>query len=461
MMKNTELEMNINRRRLLKGFGVAASSGIALPLGLNFIAISSAAAQTTNDYRALVCVYLGGGNDHLNMVVPSDATSFNKYAQARGALTRTRSTLLSITPTTSQGGKEVGWHPSMPGLKSLFDSKQLAIVASTGPLIVPVTKSNYGSPTVPLPPQLGSHSDQGFFWMSSQGTGKQNGWCGRFGDALAARNSNPAFSTISVFGYTKILVGNSTSFYVASEYGAPDAYFDAGTPLDSALTRSSARKNLLEKAYAQVHENLRDNAAILSTAIAPESTFTAPPGGGRNMLAQQLLTVARIIAARNTIGAKRQIFYVQLGGFDTHSGQNTQHDALMTQLNDALVYFNTCMATLGTQNQATLFTFSEFGRTLTSNGDGTDHGWAGHQLVMGGAVNGGNIYGTLPIIDSNGPDFNADGVQIPTISVEQYGATLAKWIGVPDTPPGSASGIGEIFPNLGNFNQRDLGFLKT
>jgi uncharacterized protein (DUF1501 family) len=454
-MKNTELELNTNRRRLLQGIGAAASSRLVLPLGLNLAAISSASAQTANDYRALVCVYLGGGNDHINMLVPSDTTSFNKYSQARGALTRARSTLLGITPTTSQGGKEVSMHANLAGIKSLFDAQKLAVVASTGPLIVPVTKTNYGLPTTPLPPQLFSHSDQGIFWMSSQRNGGQNGWCGRFGDLLAPQNTNSAFTTVSVFGFTKILVGQSTSFFVASEYGAPSAYFDAGSGLDAALTRSSTRKNLLEKAYAQVHENLRDNASVLSTAIVPESTFATPPGGGRNSLAQQLLTVARIIACRNTIGAKRQVFYVQLGGFDTHSGQNERHDALMTELNDALVYFDACMTTLNASKQVTLFTFSEFGRTLTSNGDGTDHGWAGHQLVMGGAVNGKNIYGTLPTIDSNSPDFLADGNQIPTIAVEQYGATLAKWMGVND------AGINDIFPNLGNFNQRDLGFLAA
>ncbi len=448
---------NTNRRYFLKSAAGAgfAVSGIATPLGINLAAIANASAQTANDYKALVFVYLGGGNDHFNTVVPYDNASFTKYSQARGSLTRARSGLLPITPISSQGGKEVALHPNLSGLQILFNNNRLGIVASVGPLIEPVTRANFGLPTKPLPPQLFSHLDQSIYWSSSQGNGAQQGWAGRIGDSVAANNAASVFTSISVFGYTKLLVGEQTSFFTATEAGAPSAYAEPGTGLDKALTRSSNRTNLLEKAYAQVHESLRDNGAALQNAILPESTFAAPPGGGRNTLAQQLLTVARIIGARTTLGNKRQIFYVQLGGFDTHSGQNEAHDSNMISLNDALVYFDACMGTLNMRDQVTLATYSEFGRTLTSNGDGTDHGWAGHHFVMGGKVKGKDIYGALPTIDLAGPDFLAEGNQIPTTSVEQYGATFANWMGVTD-----GATISQIFPHLGNFpsSQRNLGF---
>jgi uncharacterized protein (DUF1501 family) len=458
-MKNANL--GSSRRKFLQNIASVSFTSAAAPLIASLGNVSNASAQTPDDYKAVVFVYLGGGNDHLNMVVPYDTSSFTKYQQSHGALARERSTLLPITPTTSQSGKEAAFNANMPGIKALFDSQRLAVVASVGPLIAPVTKGTFGSPTVPLPPQLFSHLDQSIFWSTSQSNGGQQGWGGRFGDELASGNRTPALTTISVSGYTKLLIGQQTSFFTASEYGAPGSFFEAGSGLEAAVTGSASRTNLLERAYAQVHESLRDNGAALSDAILPANVFPTAPGGGRNGLAQQLQTVARIIGARTALGAKRQVFYVSMGGFDTHSNQNDTHDKLMTALNDALVYFDGCMGILNTRNQVTLATYSEFGRTLTSNGDGTDHGWGSHHLVLGGAVRGKNIYGKLPTIDINGPDFLAEGNQIPTTSIEQYGATLAKWIGVPDTPSGSTTGIGEIFPNLGNFNQRDLGFLKT
>lgn len=445
----------LNRRRFLQALG-ATSSGMVLPIGLNLGMLSSASAQTADDYRALVCVYLGGGCDHLSLVVPTDNTSYTKYSQARGGLAVAQAEALRLAPSSSQGGKEAGLHPNLSSLKTLFDAQRLAVVASVGPLIVPVTKANYGSATTPLPPQLFSHNDQSNFWQTSQTNGGQNGWGGRIADNLVTRNTNGAFTTISVFGYAKLMVGLNTTFFTASEAGAPAAYFDTGSGLAAAVSGASKRKNLLEKAYADVHDSLSANAGILANAILPSSTFAAPPGGGQNSLANQLLTVARIIGCRNTIGAKRQVFYVNHnGGFDTHSGQANRIGPLLTQLNDALAYFDTCMGTLNVRDQVTLFTSSEFGRTLTSNGDGTDHGWAGHHLVMGGAVRGKDIYGTLPTIEQNGADFLAEGNQIPTTAVEQYGATLAKWLGV------NNNAIDDIFPNLKNFNQRDLGFLKA
>jgi uncharacterized protein (DUF1501 family) len=455
---------NSSRRRVLGAGGIGAINA-AVPWGINLATLASANAQTINDYRALVCIYLGGGNDHLNMVVPYDTSSYNMYSQVRGTLAKSRTDLAALT-ATNQGGREAGFHPAFrvapdatltESVQTLYDKQRIAVVSNVGPMIVPTTKANFGSPSVPLPPQLFSHSDQSNVWMSSVADGGQNGWGGRFGDVLASNNTNAAFTTVSVFGYAKLLVGKNTSFFVASEAGAPSAFFDAGSTMDRVLTGSAARTNLLEKAYAQVHEQLRDNGAALSDAILPESAFGVPPGGGRSSVAQQLLTVARIIGARNAaaIGAKRQIFYVQLGGFDTHSGQNERHDALMSELNAAMVYFDACMGALNLRDKVTLFTTSEFGRTLTSNGDGTDHGWGSHHLVMGAAVNGKEIYGKLPEISLAGPDFLDAGNMIPTIATDQYAATLAKWFGV------SSADTALIFPNLANLGSGDLGFMKS
>jgi uncharacterized protein (DUF1501 family) len=452
-------------RRALLCASAARAVGIAAPWGVNLSTLAAANAQTVSDYRALVCIYLGGGNDHLNTVVPYDTTSFNAYAQARGPLARTRSNLLKLT-ATGQGGREAAFHPAFrvaPGngltdsVQSLYDAGRIAVVSNVGPMFVPVTKANYGSAATPLPPQLFSHSDQSNIWMSSVADGVQNGWGGLIGDSIAGVNSNAAFTTLSIFGYAKFLVGKNTSLFVASEAGAPRAFFDTGSTLDRVLSGSAARTNLLEKAYAQVFEALRDNANALADSVLSESSFPAPTGGGRSSVANQLLTVARIIGARNVaaIGAKRQVFYVQMGGYDTHSGQNERHDALMTELNDALVYFDACMGVLNLRDKVTLFTTSEFGRTLTSNGDGTDHGWGGHHLVMGAAVKGKEIYGALPEISLAGPDFLSEGNMIPRIAVDQYGATLAKWFGV------SHANIDAIFPNLENFGLRDLGFLAS
>jgi uncharacterized protein (DUF1501 family) len=444
-----------SRRHFLRTGMALSAMGVAGPVGLNLAATASAAAAAApKDYRALVCLYLGGGNDHLSTCIPFDSTSYSRYASVRGGLALARPAT-PLTTARNHGGRQIGFNPALSGLKSLYDARRLAVIAGVGPLVAPSTKADLLAGRVAFPSQIGSHNDQSNTWLSLA-TSNPFGWGGRIGDMLAAGNGTAAnFTTMSgTGGYSLFLIGGQTAFFTVSDGGIPGAFFDGDQNLGAAVLGggSAARGNLLEKAYVDVHERLRDGARTLNERALPENTFITPPS--QNITAAQLRTVARIIGANQALGVKRQVFYVELGGFDTHGGQLDRHAALMTQLNDAIVYFDALMGQLDLRNNVTLFTTSEFGRTFNSNGDGTDHGWASHHFIIGGAVKGGEIYGNLPTIEANGPDFIDGGVMIPTISVEQYGGTLARWMGVPETLQD------DIFPNARRFDTRDLGFLN-
>jgi uncharacterized protein (DUF1501 family) len=444
---------NASRRHFLRSSAAVAASGATAPLALNLAAVASASAQAASNYKALVVVYLGGGNDHLNTLVPHDLASFNPYANARGALAVGRGDLLPLSTARNHEGRTAAFNPSLSQVQSLYNLRRLAAVASVGPLVAPTRLADIIGGRAALPPQLFSHLDQSNQWQSPESDGY--GWGGRLGDVLAASNGRAAFTTISATGgHTLLLVGANTTFFTVSEAGAPSSFFEGSDAWNGILTGSAQRTNLLEQAYCQVHEQLRDGAAALADNMPPESQFPTPPGGGRNALSQQLLSVARSIAAHGALGLRRQVFWVELGGFDTHSGQNSRHPALLAQLDEALGYFDTLMGQLNLRDAVTLCTTSEFGRTLASNGDGTDHAWGSHHLVMGGAVRGGEIYGRLPVFEAGGPDF-WDGALLPAASVEQYGATLARWMGV-----GSGMGLlTDVFPRLPRFDQTSLGFM--
>jgi uncharacterized protein (DUF1501 family) len=442
-----------SRRSFLRSISAFAAGGIVAPYGLDLAGMAAASAQSASDYKALVCVYLGGGNDHLSMIAPYDTASHARYAQVRSGLALPRASLLPLAAASSQGGRQAGFSPNMSGLKSLYDGGRLAVVAGVGPLIAPVTRADITAGRAPLPKLLGSHLDQSNTWQSLADPSRF-GWGGRFADLLAASNATPTFTTISAAGYALFTVGTQTSSFSVSEAGAPNVFYAPGSRLDTAINGSAQRTNLLEQEYSRINESLRDGAGAIGAAILPEAGFAVAPGGGRNQLAQQLLTVARIIGGNRQLGVKRQIFYVDIGGFDTHLGQNDRHPALMTQVNDAMVYFDTMLGQIGLRDNVTLFTTSEFGRTYVPNGDGTDHGWGSHHLVMGGAVKGGNIYGSLPSMEPGGPDFTDNGQMIPTIAAAQYAATLGKWMGV------GGADLATILPDLGRFNTPDLGFLR-
>jgi uncharacterized protein (DUF1501 family) len=450
------MTLQSSRRQFLRTACALAATGVASPLAINLAAIGAASAQSATDFKALVYFYLGGGNDHLSMYVPFDTTSYNRYNTIRGSLALPRASLLPLTATSPQGGRQIGFSGNMVDIKALYDAQRVAVLANVGTLVQPVTKPQVLAGTAVYPRQLNSHYDQAISW-SALDTANPFGWGGRMGDLFAPGNgSNSLFTTISANGgFTQLLVGEQAPFFTVNESGAPQLFYAAGSNYDAVINGSAQRTNLLEKAYSQVNERLRDGAIILGNAILPESQFPAPPASlGVNSGAQQLLTVARIVGAQAVLGIKRQVFYVDLGsGFDSHNGQGYEHPRNMTRLNEALSYFDVLLGQLNMRNNVTLFTGSEFGRTLIPNGDGTDHGWAAHHLVLGGKVAGGNIYGALPTIEPEGPNFISGGNMIPTTSVEQYAATLGKWMGVSDT------NLNDIFPHLNRFTPRDLGFM--
>jgi uncharacterized protein (DUF1501 family) len=311
---------------------------------------------------------------------------------------------------------------------------------------------------VRVPPKLFSHNDQQSYWQSSLPEGARTGWGGRLGDLFASGNGNSTFTCISVSGNAVYLTGQSAVQYQVGSGGAV-AVNGIKNPLFGSAACSAALRNLvtqprahlLENEYTTVTRRSVESNDLLTTALAGVTLPTVFPTG--NGLADQLRTVARLIAARNALGAKRQVFFVSLGGFDTHDALASAHPVLMTRLADALAAFQQATVDLGVVNQVTTFTASDFGRTLVSNNDGSDHGWGSMQFVLGGAVQGGRFVGTPPVLASNGPDDVGQGRLLPTLSVEQMAATLASWLGV------SATDQLALLPNLANFSTRDLGFL--
>ena len=510
-----------SRRAFLKRSGQLAFAGAALPTAINLAAMGEAAAfNAGDDYKALVCVFLYGGNDYANTLIPADAASYAAYQTIRGttgstlqngiALGRTPETIGGInlpgidstllTPTAGgapvsaigQTGLQYAMHPSMGGLQSLFNAGQAAVMLNCGPLVVPLTKATYSGSNrtlYPRPPKLFSHNDQQSIWQSSSPEGSTIGWGGNIGDlALASNGGNSLFTCISLTGNAVFLAGDQAlSYQVGSggavrinAVGAP--YGFGNSTVGAAITQMlspTGRTHILEREYATVSSRAVGAEGIITSAIAgsvpvnnvfpaPYNTFPAD-----NSLASQLRMVARLIAARNTLGLKRQVFMVSLGGFDSHDNLMADHTRNMGRVSTAMKAFHDAMTTLGVADKVTAFTATDFGRTLSSNGDGSDHGWGSHQLVVGGAVNGGKFYGYAPPVSVSSTSALQDqwhvgqGRLLPTTSVDQYAATLAKWFGVTDAElPG-------ILPFINNFNgstvsvggttltyARDLGFMK-
>jgi uncharacterized protein (DUF1501 family) len=440
-----------SRRQFLRSAGRFAAAGVTAPLALNLAAVTAVSAQTASPYRALVYISTGGGNDIFNTLVPYDTSSYNSYAAVRPGIALARAELIPFNAASAQGGRQVAMNPRLQGMKTLYDAKRLAILAGVGNLIVPLSKPRVGLD--PTPSAIGSHVDQFYQTSSSRSGNGADGWGGLMGDVLAASNGAAAFTSVSTKGYARFL-DTARGYFTAGPYAAPQPFIQAGSGLDTAITRASQRTNLLEQVIARANERSRDEVALLANSIAPQSSFPAPPDSGASELARQLNSVARIIAGRSALGIRRQIFYVEMGGFDSHSNQIYDHGQNMLRLNDALVYFDGLLGQLGLRDSVTTFTADEFGRTLVSNGDGTDHGWGSHYFVMGGAVSRSDIFGLLPTIAVNGPDiFNT--AMLPTTANVQVSATLARWMGV------GAADIDRIFPDLRNFNSPDLGFLKA
>lgn len=490
-----------SRRDFLRHLACLAASGGAAALIPQLRMIGSALASetsTTAGYKALVCVYLAGGNDAWNMLVPTDAR-YATYAASRsgvynstsnpGGLAIDKPQLLSLTGASGSGSSNYGMHPSMPELRALYNSKKLAFVSNVGTLVRPITKALYTT-AANRPPQLYSHSDQENLWHV--GTAKDNaiGWGGHSASALKITSPNPntmLSPCISIAGNNKFELGPSVNAYQMSSGGLsklsgvcnPTNCSGSSGQRDVALNAMlvDTYQSTLANGYAQVMQRGRDLFGLLNDGLAgPNGTISTPFPSG-NSLADQLKMVARMIKlSRAQNYAQRQIFYVRFGGFDMHAGLmgagNSNHAALLLKISQGLDAFWTALGSFNAQNDVTAFTMSEFGRTLSSNGSGSDHGWGSLQMVLGGAVQGGRIYtdggagSPLNVFPDqsinlvNGSNTNpvafARGQFIPGIGVEQYAATLANWMGVTDVAEQNA-----IFPNLVNFNQsyRKLGFL--
>lgn len=441
----------LTRRRLL---GAASTAALSLGPG-RVIAQMVGSKAPFSDYRALVCVFLYGGNDSFNMLVPKSRDEHTVYAQARQNLAIPRETLLSITPDQGDG-IEYGVHPAMPGVQKLFQSGRLAFVANIGPLIEPTTKEQFLNKSVRLPPQLFSHNDQQAQWQSLRGESlKASGWGGRIADILreaAAQQQLP--TSISLSGNALFLSGEASTAFAMSQNGPVPFWGIQGRPRRKAVLHQLLNiryPSAYSRSLAELQRRALDTFDRLNAALQAAPPITTPFPD--SPLGKQLSTVARLVSVRDCLGLQRQIFFVAMGGFDTHDHQERMQPQLFEDLSAALTAFYNATVELGVARDVTTFTQSEFGRTLTSNGDGTDHGWGGTQLILGDAVLGRRIYGTYPSLQLSGPHDIGSGRMIPSTSTDQLAATLARWFGVPEAD------LTYVAPNLMNFGETDLHFL--
>jgi uncharacterized protein (DUF1501 family) len=459
--------MRYNRRHFLQGAGGAALGAASLGGVTSALTGFQARAADTSGYKALVCLFLFGGLDCHDTVLPYDTTSYDEYAAIRapllnlysgggGTSSRDRSELLALTPDNAAdfGGREFALPPQFSGLHGLFQSGDAAIVGNVGPLIFPLNRAQWEAESVETPKRLFSHNDQQSTWMSSEPEGAAFGWGGRFADAtsVGVTGSSRSFSTISMFSNELFLTGETIRPYQAAVFGP------AGIETIGFYSGEPAVQAALENHFGAVNFNgtnfiESDVAAAIGASFETNETFNAAIGGAVTLttpfpsgfLGAQLQTVAQSIAARSILGVSRQIYFVGFGGFDTHSAQAQDLPTLQSEIDAAVVAFHTAMQELGVGNDVTLFTASDFGRTLAINGDGTDHGWGAHHFVVGGAVQGRNIYGGLPEATFDHDQDAGGGRLIPTTSVEQFAEPLGRWFGLND------SEINASLPNLSNF----------
>ena len=467
----------MNRRHFLAGAaGLSLSSQIFTP---RFIPSARAQAAGQNGYKALVCIFLFGGMDQADTVLPYDQANYDKLAALRPGLfdaydatsassSRNRANLLELAPDNAAdfGTRKFALPPQMSGMAEMFNAGDMAIVGNVGPLIEPVDKDSFENETAALPKRLFSHNDQQSTWMSFGTEGTQYGWGGKFADAIVG-SSNPIFTSIGLSGNDVFLSGenirpflttgsefgralNITEFRWVSGYG--ERYDNMRAELETFYNQNDfAHSDLLRmdagNITAQGIQNVKTFASALEGGTSFEGLFPD------TNLGKQLRTVAETIAARGSLGVERQLFYTGMGGFDTHSTQANDIPRRHQELSDAVKAFRDVMTAEGLWDDVTLFTGSDFGRTTIDNGDGTDHGWGAHQFVMGGSVAGRNIYGTLPPPVLEMAQYTQEGGRlIPTVSVDEYAASLGRWLGVSETQ------LSSILPNLGNFGG-DVGFV--
>jgi uncharacterized protein (DUF1501 family) len=462
---------SLTRRALLQRASQLGFMGAAAPLAMELASAGEAAAQVASgdDYRALVCVFLYGGNDHGNTLIPYDHANHARYAAIRGSLAFRRELLADtvLVPRVAQtltDDQQFALAPYCPRLKILFDGGKLAMQLNVGALVTPLTLAQYNSPdraANPLPPKLFSHNDQQSFWQALGSEGATVGWGGRLGDLALSSNDSALLTCISASGNAVFVSGRDALQYQISPEGAipfrPVKHLPWATPAVSAameqlVTRPSG--HVFENELALLARRSMAMEGVVNGALDKVTLATSfDPVPGENPLADQLRIVARLIGARKELGSKRQVFFVSLDEFDHHNELPAKHAKLMAQVDEAIAAFFMATVELGVASQVTTFTASDFGRTLVSNSDGSDHGWGSHHFVVGGAVRGGRYYGTAPHMSVETEDQVGQGRLLPSTGIDQYAATLASWFGVPD------SEMATVLPNIGNFATRNLGFV--
>ena len=466
--------MATSRRDFLRT-SACALGGMALASSLeSFGIVHALTPQVATDYKAMVCVFLNGGNDGNNMFVSLD--QYTNYSNARNAagLAIPQASLLPVSPVS---GGSYGFHPNMPEMQSLFNSGKLAVLCNSGPLVEPLTRTTYQNGTGKKPLQLFSHSDQvGLFQTAIANSVSQTGWGGRVADKTLGLNGGATFpNNVSIAGINLFLTGVDTRQLAVA---------DSNTSLANVLLLSNApgattaeinsrmasfnELRTLDNNFKLIKASSDTRSGAIQTdnalsSVSPILSTVFP----NTSLGRQLKQVALLIKACTdptaAINMKRQIFFTQIGGFDTHSAQINGQGNLMTQVSQAISAFFAATVELGLSDKVTLFTMSDFGRTLQPAGSGpaivgSDHAWGNHQLIVGGAVQGHTLYGTYPTIALGGPDDTDGGSSprgrwIPTTSVEQYAATLATWYGL------SPADLTAVFPLIGRFASPNLGFL--
>ncbi|MGI9301823.1 MAG: DUF1501 domain-containing protein [Gammaproteobacteria bacterium] len=444
----------VSRRRFLThgcalGMASATLSSSLLQLGL----ARNVAAQGVTGYRALVCILLAGGNDSYNMLVPLDNDQYAEYRNIRSDLALEQSSLLPLTGTAANG-RTYGVHPAMPELQSLYDSNDACLVANVGTLLEKVDAAAVASGSAQLPLGLFSHSDQIAQWQTAVPDDRSaQGWGGRVADLVNSTNlANGISMNISLSGTNVFQSGNTIAEYSIQPEGDGATGingYDDGTGFGTFRKRmlddllGVQQPHILRREYSRRLRNAIDSQKTFVEAIrtAPEITTVFSDG----VFSQSLRQIARVIGARTALGAQRQTFFVTVGGWDHHDEVLNNQAGLLPQISKGLREFRDALVELAVFDQVTTFTISDFGRTLTSNGKGSDHGWGGHHVVMGGAVNGGRIFGDYPLLSSTSPLDVGRGVYVPTTAVDEYFAELALWFGV------GASDLDTVLPNVRRF----------
>jgi len=459
-------KLKITRRDLIRQ-SCCAAAAFGMATSFTRFGLMQALAQSPTNYQALVCIFLFGGNDANNMLVPNDTAGYANYlkyrvAVASGGLALTQGSLLPVTAKTAQNGQTAfGLHTNLPEVQALFNSGQLAFLANVGPLSQPVTRTQYLANSLPVPANLFSHADQQQQWQSLELDGfYKTGWAGRLADNLGSFNTGSLFPPItSVAGSAIFCTGNQTQPYAMIPGTTPGlSGFDSSA---SSAARLQALQQLLTfdtgvsliQSASSITSNSLSDSKTLSTALASATPLaTVFPA---TSIGNQLKQVAQLMSVRSALSLNRQVFFCSLGGFDTHSNQIATQQTLFSQLSPAMNAFYNATVELSLASQVTTFTMSDFSRTYQPASDGgSDHAWGSVQMIMGGAVKGGDIYGTMPVFTPGGPsDVGSNGRWIPTTPIDQYGATLANWFGVP------TGDFATIFPNLANFSTRTLPFI--